>query len=150
LLRVGQMSRKQQVRKYGILVLQICVTSAAVLTPRLPATHKVIHPLHSILKLITIPNNMGTTIVRKPHSNGGNLRFSLCSFGSDPEKAPFPNNFFCCYRGMFTSPLHKSGSSSIVACVFVAAGLCLLSRFLEVNFCFGPSIKAFKRHVLRR
>jgi hypothetical protein len=32
-----------------------------------------------------------------------------------------------CWRGVFTAPLHRFGSYSTVACVFVAAGTCLES-----------------------
>jgi hypothetical protein len=38
-----------------------------------------------------------------------------------------------CWEGVFTVPLHSNGSYSIVACVFVAAGMCLPSRCLAVD-----------------
>jgi hypothetical protein len=37
------------------------------------------------------------------------------------------------WEGVFTALLHKNGSYSIVACVFVAAGMCLPSRCLAMN-----------------
>jgi hypothetical protein len=46
-----------------------------------------------------------------------------------------------------TSPLHINGSSSIVSCVFVAAGMSLPSRYLEMDVCSGSTIPAFRRHV---
>jgi hypothetical protein len=51
------------------------------------------------------------------------------------------------WEGMFTAPLHGNGSYSIVARVFVAAWMCLPSRFLAVNFCSDFTIPAFGRHV---
>jgi hypothetical protein len=41
-----------------------------------------------------------------------------------------------CWKGLFTTELHSSGSYSIVACVFVAAGICLPSRCLAINVYF--------------
>jgi hypothetical protein len=48
---------------------------------------------------------------------------------------------------VFTSPLHRNGSSSIVGSVFVAAGMCLPSRCLGRYVCGGSTIPAFGRHV---
>jgi hypothetical protein len=48
---------------------------------------------------------------------------------------------------VFTSPLHRNGSYSIVACVFVAAGMCLPSSCLAIDVCSGSVIPAFRRHV---
>jgi hypothetical protein len=48
---------------------------------------------------------------------------------------------------MFTSPLHRNGSSSTVACVFISVGTCLPSRCLAVNVCSGSATPAFRRHV---
>jgi hypothetical protein len=45
------------------------------------------------------------------------------------------------------SPLHINDSSSIIACVFVAAGMCLPSRCLVMDVCSGSTIPAFRRHV---
>jgi hypothetical protein len=38
-----------------------------------------------------------------------------------------------CWEGVFTAPFHSNGSWSVVTCVFVAAGMCLPSRCLEIN-----------------
>jgi hypothetical protein len=38
-------------------------------------------------------------------------------------------------------------SSSFVACVFISAGICLLSRCLEMNVYSGSAIPAFRHHV---
>jgi hypothetical protein len=49
----------------------------------------------------------------------------------------------CCCEGVFTEPLRSNGSYLIVACVFVAEGICLPSRYLAMNvysdFGFGAS-----------
>jgi hypothetical protein len=52
-----------------------------------------------------------------------------------------------CWEGVFTAPLHSNGICSIVACVFVAAGMCLLSRCLVLNDYSDFTIPAFGRHV---
>jgi hypothetical protein len=54
---------------------------------------------------------------------------------------------FCCWEGLFTSPLHSNGSYSIVAWVFVAAGMCLPSRCLAIKDYPDFAIPAFGRHV---
>jgi hypothetical protein len=52
-----------------------------------------------------------------------------------------------CSEGVFTAPLHSNGSYSIVAFVFIAAGMCLPSRCLAMNVYFAFAILAFGRHV---
>jgi hypothetical protein len=48
-----------------------------------------------------------------------------------------------CSEGVFTAPLHSNGSYSIVACVFVAAGMCYVAMNVYSDF----AIPAFGRHV---
>jgi hypothetical protein len=48
---------------------------------------------------------------------------------------------------MFTVPLHSNGSYSIVAWVFLAAGMCLPSRCLAMNVYSDFIIPAFGHHV---
>jgi hypothetical protein len=50
-----------------------------------------------------------------------------------------------CWEGLFTAPLTRNGSYPIVACVFVAAGMCLPTRCLAIKSDF--TIPAFGRHV---
>jgi hypothetical protein len=52
-----------------------------------------------------------------------------------------------CWKGVFTAPLHSERSYSIVACVFVAAGMCLPSRCLAMDVCSEFTIPAFGCHV---
>jgi hypothetical protein len=47
------------------------------------------------------------------------------------------------WEGMFTAPFPGNGSYSIVACVFVAAGMCLPSSFLAKNVFSDFTISAF-------
>jgi hypothetical protein len=49
-----------------------------------------------------------------------------------PQQKTFPKNFYTVIE-VFTSPLHRNGSSSIVACVFLSTGTCLPSRCLAMN-----------------
>jgi hypothetical protein len=51
-----------------------------------------------------------------------------------------------CWEGMFGVPLHSNGSYSIVACIFVAAGMCLPSIYLTMDVS-DFSIPALVRHV---
>jgi hypothetical protein len=53
----------------------------------------------------------------------------------------------CSCEGVLTAPLHSSGSYSIVACVLVAAGMCLPSRCLAMNVYSDFTIPAFGCHV---
>jgi hypothetical protein len=48
---------------------------------------------------------------------------------------------------MFTGPLHSKGSYSMVACLFVAAGIWLPSPCLAMNVCSDFPIPAFGRHI---
>jgi hypothetical protein len=52
-----------------------------------------------------------------------------------------------CWEGVFAVPLHSYGRYSVVACVFVAAGMCLPSRCLTMNIYSHFTIPAFGRHV---
>jgi hypothetical protein len=48
-------------------------------------------------------------------------------------------------EGLFTAPLLSNGSYSIVACLFIAAGICLPSRYAAMNFYSDVAIPAFGR-----
>jgi hypothetical protein len=52
-----------------------------------------------------------------------------------------------CWEGVYTEPFHSNGSYSIVACVFVAAGMCLPSRCLAINIYSDFTMPAFEGHV---
>jgi hypothetical protein len=52
-----------------------------------------------------------------------------------------------CREDVFTEPLHRNGRYSIVAWVLVAAGMCLPSRCLAINFYTDMTIPAFGRNV---
>jgi hypothetical protein len=51
------------------------------------------------------------------------------------------------WEGVFTAPLHSNGSYSNVACVFVAAEICLPSRCPTMNVYSDFTILAFGLHV---
>jgi hypothetical protein len=53
----------------------------------------------------------------------------------------------CCWEGMFIAPLHSNKSYSNVACVFLAAGMCLLSSCLAMDISSDFTILAFRHHV---
>jgi hypothetical protein len=48
-----------------------------------------------------------------------------------------------CWEGVFTAPLHSNRSYSIVACVFIAEGMCLPGRCLAMNVYSDFTIPAF-------
>jgi hypothetical protein len=52
-----------------------------------------------------------------------------------------------CWESMFTVPLYSKRSCSIVAYVFVAAGMCLRIRCLTMNVYSDILIPTFGRHV---
>jgi hypothetical protein len=52
-----------------------------------------------------------------------------------------------CWEGVSTAPLHSNGSYSIVACLFVAIGMCLPSRCLAMNVYSDFTIPTFGRHI---
>jgi hypothetical protein len=52
-----------------------------------------------------------------------------------------------CREDVFTAPLLNDGSYLIVACVFVAAGMCLPSSYLTMDVSSDFTIPAFGRHV---
>jgi hypothetical protein len=54
---------------------------------------------------------------------------------------------FYFWEGAFATQLHSNGSYSVVAYVFVAAGMCLPSRCLAMNVYSDFAIPAFGRHV---
>jgi hypothetical protein len=60
---------------------------------------------------------------------------------------PRRKHSLCIVEGVFTALLHSNGSYPIVACVFVAAGMCLPSRCLAMNDYSDFAIPAFGRHV---
>jgi hypothetical protein len=53
----------------------------------------------------------------------------------------------CCWEGVFTVLLHSNGRYSIVACIFIAAGMCLLSPCLVMNVCSLFAVLAFRCRV---
>jgi hypothetical protein len=71
-------------------------------------------------------------------SNSAGLDSSLYSIGvALTENTVFYQ--FLCYSDVFTSPLHRNGSSSIAACVFISArtrlpSLCLSALALLFRF----------------
>jgi hypothetical protein len=68
------------------------------------------------------------------------------SSGSTQRKTPFHKNSSIVIE-VFTSPLHKNGSYSIVACVFVAAVIYLPRSCLAMDVSSDFIIPAFGRHV---
>jgi hypothetical protein len=54
---------------------------------------------------------------------------------------------FYCWDGVCTAPLHSNGSYSIVACLLVAAGMCLPGRCLAMNVYSDFTISAFGHHI---
>jgi hypothetical protein len=61
---------------------------------------------------------------------------------------PAHNTHSCCWEGVFTASLHSNGTGSIVACVFVTAGMRLSSLCLVMNVYSDFTIPAFGRHVV--
>jgi hypothetical protein len=74
------------------------------------------------------------------------LKRSSLSFIQHLGKDHAENTAFLLLRRRVYSPLHSNGSYSIVACVFVAGGMCLPSSCLAMDIS-DFTILAFGRHV---
>jgi hypothetical protein len=78
----------------------------------------------------------------------GQILSSLAYGGSSAVKTlRLETQPLCCLEGVFTALLNSNGSYSIVACIFIAAGMCLPSRCLTTNVSSDFTIPAFGRHV---
>jgi hypothetical protein len=51
-----------------------------------------------------------------------------------------------CLEGVFTAPFYSNGNYSIVASLFIAAGMCLPIRCLAINVNSDFTIPAFGHH----
>jgi hypothetical protein len=71
----------------------------------------------------------------------------FCVLFTTTRHGPCRKHTLYCPGGAFTAPLHRNGSSSIVACVFVSVETCLLSPCPAMNVYSGSSSPAFWRHV---
>jgi hypothetical protein len=80
--------------------------------------------------------------IRPRLHTGSTEIFFISTLHGSRRKQPL----YCC-KGVFTEPLHSNGRYSIVACVFVAEGMCLPSRCLGLNVYSDFVIPAFGRHV---
>jgi hypothetical protein len=67
--------------------------------------------------------------------------------GGPQQKTPFPNKYYIVTE-VFNSPLHKKGSSYIVACKFISAVIYSSSLCLVMNVYYGSAIPTFKCHVI--
>jgi hypothetical protein len=57
------------------------------------------------------------------------------------------HRFLYCCESVLTALLYMNGNYSIVACIFVAAGMCLPSRCLAMNVYYDFTIPDFGRHI---
>jgi hypothetical protein len=98
---------------------------------------------------IVISSRLSLTAASRDCLNyvSASLGSSLYSLRAAPTENTRSQRFLCCCRGVLNSLLHRNGSSSIVTCVFISVGTCLLSRCLAMNVCSGSAIPAFRRHV---
>jgi hypothetical protein len=55
--------------------------------------------------------------------------------------------FFCVSPLPRESAYRAVNQQCIIPCLFVAVGTCVASRWLEMDFCSGSTILAFRRHV---
>jgi hypothetical protein len=78
--------------------------------------------------------------------SGDCLSSRYIASGRSQQEAPRPSNSSIVIE-TFASPLHRNGSSYIVALVFIYAGIGLPSRFVPMNVYSGSAIPAFRRHV---
>jgi hypothetical protein len=91
--------------------------------------HSLIPFLPSLLNHLRLPSQ-GTPSIQSLSS----LRALIYSLGAAPTENTASQKFLYCYRGVFSSPLHRNGSSSIVACVFISAELVYRFVVLALNY----------------
>jgi hypothetical protein len=60
------------------------------------------------------------------------LFFEICPYNNS-ARTKQKIGLLCCWKGVFSPLLHSNGSYPIVACVFVAAGMCLPSPCLTMG-----------------
>jgi hypothetical protein len=81
------------------------------------------------------------------HGHGGGIRPRLHLLYNHLERTTQKTQPLYCWEGVFRASLPSNGSYSIVACVFVAAGICLSSRYLVIDVYSEFAIPPFERHV---
>jgi hypothetical protein len=107
----------------------------------------------AIILQLTIPKTRLNSVPLFPSSYPCRLAFRISTLFSaelffiTTLHRPRRKHSLYCWEGVFTLPLHSNGSYSIVACVFVVAGMCLPSRYLAMNVYSDFAIPAFGRHV---
>jgi hypothetical protein len=82
-----------------------------------------------------------------PPPHGDDSNDLLCFFCNPSSRTTQKTHPLYSSEGMFTAPLHRNGSYSIVACVIVAAGMYLPSSCLAIDFSSDFTIPAFGHHV---
>jgi hypothetical protein len=116
--------------------------------------HRII-PFFAIILKLPIPKTRLNSIPLLPSSYPGRLVsrdstqfFSAELFFITSLHGPRRKQPLYCWEGVLTAPLHSNGSNSIIACVFVAAGMCLPSRCLAMNVYSDCTIPTFGLHVI--
>jgi hypothetical protein len=78
-------------------------------------------------------------------SMSAGLGSSLYSLWADTTENTVFSQFLYCYRDMFTSSLHRNGSS--IVRVFISSRSCLPSRCQAMNVYSSSAILSFRRHA---
>jgi hypothetical protein len=73
-------------------------------------------------------------------------KWYICHFYNLSARTRQKTQPLYCREGAFIAPLHINGIYSIVACVFVSAGMCLPSSCLVMDVSSDFTIPAFGRH----
>jgi hypothetical protein len=76
-----------------------------------------------------------------------NMLLKICPFALYTSPLSVQAIPLLLYRCVYLTVAQKR-HSSIVACVFVAAGMCLSSLCLAMDVCSGSTIPAFRHHVI--
>jgi hypothetical protein len=111
--------------------------------------------IHSLIPLLTlfcncqlssIPLLSGSYPCRLASRNSTHF-FSTELFFITTLHGPRRKHSHFIFKGVVITPLHSNGSYSIVACVFVAAGICLPSRSLAMDVYSNFALQVFGRYV---
>jgi hypothetical protein len=119
-------------------------SSLHILIPFLPLFYKLPTLETRLNSILLLPSSYPGRLASRNSTESNDLLFPFYNPSARTmQKTQLPY----CWEGVFTAQLYSKGSYSIVACVFVAAEMCLPSSCLAMDVSSDFTIPAFGRHV---
>jgi hypothetical protein len=100
----------------------------------------------TLISVPLLPRSYPNSLASRNSTESNDLRPFYNHFARITQKT---QPLYCSER-VFTALLHNKGSYSIVACVFIATGMCLPSSCLAIDVSSDFTIPAFGRHVTKK